>query len=68
MLEAIDLCEKMSGRKLVWNYEERNRIGDHIWWISDVRRFQEHYPAWKFRYSLLKILEEIHRAVTKRVQ
>jgi CDP-paratose 2-epimerase len=66
MLEAIDLCEKMSGRKLVWNYEERNRIGDHIWWISDVRRFQEHYPAWKFRYSLRKILEEIHRVVSER--
>jgi CDP-paratose 2-epimerase len=68
MLEAIDLCEKMSGRKLVWNYEERNRIGDHIWWISDVRRFQEHYPAWKFRYSLRGILEEIHRAVSERVE
>ena len=44
MLEAIELCEEISGRKLTWNYEETNRIGDHIWWISDVRKFQEHYP------------------------
>ena len=63
MLEAIDLCQEISGRKLTWSYEETNRIGDHIWWISDVRRFQEHYPKWKFRYGLREILEEIYAAV-----
>jgi CDP-paratose 2-epimerase len=62
MLEAIDLCEAISGRKLQWTYEENNRIGDHIWWISDVRKFQNHYPGWKFRYGLREILEEIHQA------
>ena len=63
MLEAIELCEGISGKKLSWNYEETNRIGDHIWWVSDVRKFQQHYPAWKFRYGLGEILEEIHAAV-----
>src|SRR5438270_10591747 len=63
MLVEIDLCQEISGRKLNWTYEETNRVGDHIWWISDVRKFQEHYPAWKFRYGLREILEEIHRAV-----
>ncbi|HEY6206798.1 MAG TPA: NAD-dependent epimerase/dehydratase family protein [Chthoniobacterales bacterium] len=63
MLEAIDLCEEISGRKLTWSYEDTNRIGDHIWWISDVRKFQSHYPSWKFRYCLREILEEIHTAV-----
>ena len=62
MLEAIDLCEQISGRKLKWTYVEDNRIGDHIWWISDVRKFQSHYPNWKFRYGLKEILEEIHAA------
>jgi CDP-paratose 2-epimerase len=62
MLEAIELCEQISGRKLKWTYEENNRIGDHIWWISDVRKFQAHYPRWKFQYGLKKILEEIHLA------
>src|ERR1035437_3329495 len=62
MLEAIDLCEQISGHKLKWTYEENNRIGDHIWWISDVRKFQSHYPAWKFQYNLGQILEEIHHA------
>jgi CDP-paratose 2-epimerase len=68
MLEAIDLCEEISGRKLAWSYEETNRIGDHIWWISDVRKFQKHYPTWKFRYNLQEILEEIHRAVGERTE
>ncbi len=63
MREAIQMCEEISGRRLTWNYVEDNRIGDHIWWISDVRKFQAHYPKWKFRYGLREILEEIHEAV-----
>ena len=63
MLEAIDLGEEISGRKLTWNYEETNRVGDHIWWIGDVRKFQQHYPNWKFRYGLREIMQEIHSAV-----
>jgi CDP-paratose 2-epimerase len=63
MLEAIDLCEEISGKKLTWDYEGANRIGDHIWWISDVRKFQSHYPRWKFRYGLREILQEIYAAV-----
>lgn len=62
MLEAIELCQEISGRKLEWTYLEDNRIGDHIWWISDVRRFQTHYPGWTYRYDLRRILEEIHAA------
>ena len=63
MLEAIALCEEISGCKLSWEYIEDNRIGDHIWWISDVRKFREHYPEWNFRYGLREILEEIHAAL-----
>jgi len=66
MLEAIALCEEISGRKLTWSYEETNRVGDHIWWISDVRKFQKDYPAWKFRYGLREILKGIHRAISER--
>ena len=64
MLEAIELCEAIRGRKLKWSYEEAERIGDHIWWISDVRKFQSHYPQWKFRYGMREILEEIYEAVS----
>jgi CDP-paratose 2-epimerase len=64
VLEAIDLCEEISGRKLKWQYEEKNRIGDHVWWISDVRKFEQHYPGWKFRYGLREIIDEIFRAIS----
>jgi CDP-paratose 2-epimerase len=60
MLEAITLCETISRRKLNWSYVEDNRIGDHIWYISDVRLFQGHYPNWKYHYGLKEILTEIH--------
>ncbi|MEM6820762.1 MAG: NAD-dependent epimerase/dehydratase family protein [Verrucomicrobiota bacterium] len=62
MQEAIDLCQEISGKELDYTYDEDNRIGDHIWWISDVRKFQEHYPDWKYRYTLRDILNEIHEA------
>jgi CDP-paratose 2-epimerase len=64
MLEAIKLCQEMSGRKLDWTYLEDNRSGDHIWYISDVRKFQTHYPRWRYRYDLRAMLEEIRAACT----
>jgi CDP-paratose 2-epimerase len=63
MLEAIALCEEISGKKLNWTYVEDNRIGDHIWWVSDVRKFQKHYPDWKYQFDLKAILQQIHQAV-----
>jgi|SRR5581483_3730024 len=62
MLEAIEICEQISGRKLDWTYVEDNRIGDHIWWISNVGKFKAHYPDWSFQYDLKAILAEIHAA------
>ena len=62
MLEAIRECEEISGGSLRWEYIEDNRIGDHIWWISDVSKFQSHYPNWQYRFDLPAILREIHDA------
>jgi CDP-paratose 2-epimerase len=65
--EAINLCEEISGNRLNWKYEENNRIGDHIWWISDVGKFQKDYPNWKFRYGQQEMLQEIYDAVRTEV-
>ena len=62
MLEGIEECERISGRKLDWTYVEDNRIGDHIWWISDVAKFRNHFPDWHYRYGIPEILLEIHDA------
>lgn len=63
MLEAIAICEEISGKKLDYSLEEDNRVGDHIWWISDVRRFRRHYPNWKYQYNIRDILVQIHDAL-----
>ena len=60
MVEAIELCEQITGRELNWSYSEHNRTGDHIWWISDVGKFKGHYPGWRQRYDVPSILREIH--------
>jgi CDP-paratose 2-epimerase len=62
VLEAIALCSELSGREMNWTYNDQNRAGDHIWWISDTAKFQYHYPAWTLRYATRRILEEIRDA------
>jgi CDP-paratose 2-epimerase len=67
VLEAIQQSEALCGKKLDYTVSEHARSGDHIWWISDVRRFQRDYPGWAYRYDLRKILEEIVQATQERV-
>ncbi len=59
MLEAIDVCESVAERQLQWTYSEDNRIGDHMWWVSDIRKFESHYPAWKLTYDIEDIVRDI---------
>jgi CDP-paratose 2-epimerase len=66
MLEAIKMCEEITGNKMNWKYQDQNRIGDHIWWISDVRKFQAHYPDWHYTYNIRQILEEMYKNMKKR--
>ena len=60
MQEAIVLCEKITGRKMNTRYTDDNRVGDHIWWISDVSKFKSHYPDWNLTKNVEDILSEIH--------
>lgn len=59
MLEAIALCEEVTGRRLDWTYQEENRVGDHIWYVSDLRKFRSHYPSWDIRYDVRAILQDM---------
>jgi CDP-paratose 2-epimerase len=67
MLEAIDWCEKISGNKMSYSYSETNRIGDHIWYISDVNKFKLHYPTWNWKYNLEDTLVEMHDRMNDRM-
>jgi CDP-paratose 2-epimerase len=66
MLEAIALVEQLTGRPMDWTYSETNRAGDHIWWVSDIRKFASHYPGWSLTYSLERTLAEIHGELSQR--
>jgi CDP-paratose 2-epimerase len=67
MLEAISRIEEMSGRKLQWAYPEQNRMGDHICYISDLRKLKSHFPEWTITRSLDRILEEMLEAELQRL-
>ncbi len=67
MTEAIGICEKITGKPMNYSYSETNRIGDHIWWISDTSKFESHYPGWKLHYNVEDILSQIHQAFQQRV-
>ncbi len=67
LLEAVKICEEIAGKKMNYVYMDQPRKGDHIWWISDVRKFQKHYPEWKFTYNVPKILEEIYYGLQGRI-
>lgn len=68
MLEGIKICEEISGRELQYTYEEDNRMGDHIWYVSDVSKFQSHYPKWSLTKDIRTILTEIYEYNTQRWQ
>lgn len=59
MLEAIKQIEKVLGKKGKIKYVDTNRIGDHIWYVSDVSKFKDHYPEWEYTYNNDQIIEEI---------
>jgi CDP-paratose 2-epimerase len=61
MLEAINCCEEITGKEFHSTYVDGNRRGDHQWWISDLSKFQDHYPDWKLQYDVPRILREIYQ-------
>ena len=67
MIEAIQICEKITSKKMNYLYSENNRIGDHIWWISDISKFKNHYPMWEYKYGLEEILNQIYEGMVNRL-
>jgi len=68
ILEAFAATEKLTGKKMEWEYVDKNREGDHICYISDLRKMRSHYPNWKITKSLSDIFAEIVEAWKKRAR
>lgn len=66
ILEAFDIIEKISGKKMVYEYSDINRIGDHICYYSDLSKMKKDYPNWDITKSLHQTFEEIYSAWTNR--
>jgi CDP-paratose 2-epimerase len=66
ILEAFDIVESLTGKKVNWTYVDPNRIGDHICYISDLRKLKAQFPEWGITRSLTDILEEIVAAEQER--
>ncbi len=59
ILESIKEVEKISGSNVKINYIKQNRIGDHIWYITNNKKFKKDYPNWKQKYNTKKIISEL---------
>lgn len=67
MLEAIKMIKDISGHELEFTISEEVRSGDHIWYISDVSKFKNHYPDWDYKYDIKSILKEMIEAEEKKI-
>lgn len=59
MLEAIAKVEKLAGKKANVVYHDAPRIGDHIWYISDLSKFKAQYPEWNITYDIDATLKDM---------
>lgn len=59
LLECVQLIDRLTGKRPELTYNETNRIGDHICYYTDMRKFMGHYPQWSMTYSLERIVEEM---------
>ncbi len=66
VLECIELIEEVGGGRVDYSYSERHRVGDHICYISDLRKFKSHFPNWKVQVPLREILHRMVEAEKKR--
>ena len=59
IIEALEMVESLSNIKIKVEYINKNRTGDHIWYISNLSKFRKDYPNWKQKYNNKKIIEEL---------
>jgi len=59
IIEALNIVEKLTNIKIKREIIKKPRIGDHIWYISNLEKFKKDYPNWKQKYNNKKIIEEL---------
>tara|TARA_B100000945_G_scaffold316930_1_gene318779 strand:+ start:105 stop:1151 length:1047 start_codon:yes stop_codon:yes gene_type:complete len=59
IIEAFEIIEKLTNIRPIKELKKENRVGDHIWYISNMKKFNLHYPKWKQKYNSEKIIEQL---------
>ncbi len=59
ILEAFERIERITGKKVCWEYRDEPRKGDHICYISDLRKLRAHFPSWHLTCGVDQILQDI---------
>jgi len=67
MLEAIKIFEDITGNKAIINYVDEARVGDHMWYISDMSKFKKDYINWEYTYDINMICNEIIESLKSRM-
>jgi CDP-paratose 2-epimerase len=65
ILEAFSLTEQITGKKMIYEYVDENRIGDHICYYSDLSKMKEHYPKFGITKNLSYIIENINKKLNE---
>jgi CDP-paratose 2-epimerase len=65
LLECVELIHRATGKKPKLKYVDTNRVGDHICYYTDMRKFRSHYPDWRPKYALPQIIDEMIEAVAR---
>jgi CDP-paratose 2-epimerase len=63
ILEAFDIVEKITGKKMIYEYHDNNRIGDHICYYSDLSKIKKHYPEFKVTKNIEYIINNIYKSI-----
>ncbi len=66
MLEAIELCEQIAGRELIYTLSGEARVGDHQWYVSDIDTFKSEYPGWRLTFGIADVLRDIYECNVER--
>jgi len=58
VIEAINVAEELFNKKIKVIYNEKARLGDHRWYISDLSKFKTQYPSWSITKTIKDIFNE----------
>lgn len=59
VIEAINLCQEITGRALNWTYDDASRVGDHMWWIGSNEKLRRDFSDWSVTRTVADIATEM---------